>query len=102
MHGVRYSFRCASIVALSILAAGCANTQYAGLNTAEVVSPTGETWTVISGKDQTNTALDITRGDVTVHYSSAKEDASKALSLALQQQSAIIDKLVMFMENIRP
>lgn len=74
--------------------ASCANQQYAGLNTASVTAPNGETWTVISGKDQTNTVLDITRGDVTVHYASAKEDATAALSAVLQQQAAIISQFI--------
>lgn len=78
----------------SLLLVGCANTQYAGLNYATVISPTGEEWRVISGKDQTNTKLTIVRGDTTVVYSSEKEDATAALTQALKAQSDMLRLLI--------
>lgn len=81
------------IMALSLFLGGCENTQYAGLNKAIVIAPNGETWEVISGKDQTDTHLRIIRGDITVEYSSAKEDATAALTQALKAQTDLVGKL---------
>lgn len=78
----------------SLLLSACANTQYAGLNYATVVTPNGEEWKVISGKDQTNTHLTITRGDTTVVYSSEREDSTASLTQAMKAQTDMIGNLV--------
>lgn len=83
-----------AICLLTLTLTGCANTQYAGLNYVSVTGPNGETWTIASGKDQTNTKFDIKRGDVAVHYESAKEDATAALSTALQAQAALLNNII--------
>lgn len=85
--------RCAGCLAL-FLTAACANTEYAGLNYAEVIAPTGESWKVVSGKDQTDTRLTITRGDVTVVYSSSKEDSSLPLAQAMKAQTDMLQGVI--------
>lgn len=77
-----------------LILAGCANTEYAGLNYATVIAPNGEEWKVISGKDQTNTSMEITRGDVVVKYTSAKEDATAPLTQAMKAQMDMVNNLV--------
>ncbi len=92
----------AAIFAAVELASGCANTEYGGLNYATVIAPNGEAWKVISGKDQTDTKLDIVRGDTTVHYSSSKEDATAALTSALKAQTDLISQLAGFVSGLSP
>lgn len=101
----RYSLCVAWGLAFLLIAGilpGCANTEYAGLNVATVVAPNGEEWRIISGKDQTNTRLDIERGDVTIHYSSEKEDASAALAIAMQQQVDTLRAIVDLLRSMTP
>lgn len=81
-------------ILLGLLLAGCANTEYAGLNYATVIAPNGEEWKVISGKDQTNTHLTITRGDTTVVYSSEKEDSTAPLTQAMKAQTEMLQGLI--------
>ncbi len=91
-----------ALLAAVDLSTGCANTEYGGLNYATVVAPNGETWKVISGKDQTDTKLDIVRGDTTVHYSSSKEDATASLTAALKAQTDLISQLAGLVSGLVP
>ncbi len=91
-----------SLIAAVELSSGCANTEYGGLNYATVIAPNGEAWKVISGKDQTDTRLDITRGDTAVHYSSSKEDATAALTTALKAQTDLISQLAGLVTGLAP
>ncbi|CAB4192874.1 hypothetical protein UFOVP1244_113 [uncultured Caudovirales phage] len=96
------------IVVPAILAAslcGCANWQYAGINYTRVTSPSGEEWIIVSGKDQTDTKLNIDRdseGHIIAVYSSAKEDATAALTAAFNSLSVTISKLTDLVAASRP
>jgi hypothetical protein len=88
-----------------LMLSGCANWQYAGLNYAEVTGSNGEHWIIASGKDQTNTKLNIERdvnGNVVAIYSSEKEDATAALKAAFDSLSNTIAKLTEFITSLRP
>lgn len=91
-----------ALLVIPVVLNGCANSEYAGLNVATVVAPNGEEWQIISGKDQTNTRLDIERGDVVIHYSSEKEDASAALAIAMQHQADTLRAIVDLLKTMTP
>jgi hypothetical protein len=93
------------VLTLSLILSGCANWQNAGINRAHVIGPSGEEWDIVSGKDQTNTRLDITKnvdGSVTASYKSDKEDATAALKAAFDALANTIDKLTNLVASMKP
>jgi len=91
--------------ALAASLCGCANWQYAGVNYARVTAASGEEWIIISGKDQTNTKLNIDRdseGHIIAVYSSDKEDSTAALKAAFDSLSVTISKLTELVATSRP
>lgn len=92
-----------TIIAVCCLFLGaCANADYGGVNYGMVVGPNGETWKVISGKDESNVRLVIRRGDVTAEYSAETSNATEALKAALETSSATIAKLAELLTTARP
>jgi len=97
--------RAAVLAATLATLCGCSNWQYAGVNYARVTAASGEEWIIISGKDQTNTKLNIDRdneGHIIAVYSSDKEDSTAALKAAFDSLSTTISKLTELVAASRP